>query len=113
MEKKLPIYECSNWHNEFSDQIYPVTIYKIEWINIICEKYPHGCIQISCQDAQQNAYYSTGLLKCYINKKGKYAVWGKHRFYEGYSGALILKSVPYKTIASVKNAAKPYGTIVE
>ena len=75
--------------------------------------YPNGCIQISCHDAQENAYYATKLLKCYVSKKGRYAIWGGHRFYEGYSGGLILRGVPYKSIETIKDAAKPYGTIVE
>lgn len=109
---KLPIYECSNWHNEYTEQKYPVDIYSVKWINFICDKYPDGCIQISCMDAQDNAYYSTGLLKCYVSKKGRYAIWGKHRFYEGYSGALILRGVPRASLECIRDAAKPYGTIV-
>ena len=38
---------------------------------------------------------------------------GKHRFYEGYSGGLILRGVPYKTVDTIKDTAKSYGTIVE
>lgn len=38
---------------------------------------------------------------------------GKHRFYEGYSGALILKGVPYKSLETIRDTAKPYETIVE
>lgn len=110
---KLPIYECTNQYNEFSEQLYPVNISNVKWVNLICDKYPNGCIQISCHDAQENAYYATRLLKCYVSKKGRYAIWGKHRFYEGYSGALILRGVPYKTVDTIKDAAKPYGTIVE
>ncbi|MFR2010772.1 MAG: hypothetical protein ACLS49_04565 [Christensenellales bacterium] len=48
-----------------------------------------------------------------MSKKGRYAIWGKHRFYEGYSGGLILRGVPYKSIETIRDAAKPYGTIVE
>lgn len=66
---KLPVYECTNQYNEFSEQLYPVNISSIRWVNLICEKYPDGCIQISCYDAQENAYYATRLLKCYVNKK--------------------------------------------
>lgn len=110
---KKPIYECSNCYNEFSDQIYPVNIYDVKYVNFISDKYPNGCIQISCHDAQYGGYYLSGLLKCHISKKGRYAIWGKHRFYEGYNGALILRGVPYKSIETVKDAAKPYGTIVE
>lgn len=33
--------------------------------------------------------------------------------HEGYSGGLILRGVPYKTVDTIKDAAKPYGTIVE
>lgn len=110
---KNPIYECSNCYNEFSEQLYPVNISDVKWINLICDKYPNGCIQITCHDAQENAYYATRLLKCYMSKKGRYAIWGKHRFYEGYSGGLILRGVPYKSIETIRDAAKPYGTIVE
>jgi len=110
---KKPIYECSNYYNEFSEQLYPVNISDVKWVNFICDKYPNGCIQISCHDAQENAYYTTRLLKCYVSKKGRYAIWGKHRFYEGYSGGLILRGVPYKSIETIRDAAKPYGTIVE
>lgn len=113
MEKKLPIYECHNQYNEFSEQLYPVNISSVRWVNLICDKYPEGCIQISCHDAQENAYYVTHLLKCYVSKRGRYAIWGKHRFYEGYSGALILRGVPYKSLETIRDAAKPYGTIVE
>ena len=91
---KMPVYECSNCYNEFSEQLYPVNISDVKWINLICDKYPNGCIQITCHDA-------------------KYAIWGKHRFYEGYSGGLILRGVPYKSIETIRDAAKPYGTIVE
>lgn len=35
------------------------------------------------------------------------------RIYEGYSGGLILRGVPYKSIETIRDAAKPYGTIVE
>lgn len=110
---KMPIYECSNWYNEFSEQLYPVNISDVKWVNFICDKYPNGCIQITCHDAQENAYYATRLLKCYVSKKGRYTIWGKHRFYEGYSGGLILRGVPYKSIETMRDAAKPYGTIVE
>lgn len=113
MERKLPIYECHNQHNEFSEQLYPVNISSVRWVNLICDKYPDGCIQISCYDAQENAYYSTKLLKCYVCKKGRYAIWGKHRFYEGYSGALKLRGVPYRSLDTIRDSAKPYGTIVE
>lgn len=110
---EMPVYECSNCYNEFSEQLYPVNISDVKWINLICDKYPNGCIQITCHDAQENAYYATRLLKCYVSKKGRYAIWGKHRFYEGYSGGLILRGVPYKSIETIRDAAKPYGTIVE
>lgn len=40
-------------------------------------------------------------------------VKGTEIFYEGYSGALKLRGVPYKTVDTIKDAAKPYGTIVE
>lgn len=113
MKEKLPIYECHNQYNEFSDQLYPVNISSVRWVNLICDKFPDGCIQISCHDAQVGAHYSTGLLKCYVSKKGRYAIWGNHRFYEGYSGALILKGVPYGVVETIKDAAKPYGTIIE
>lgn len=109
----MPIYECSNCYNEFSEQLYPVKISDVKFVNFICEKYPNGCIQISCYDAQENAYYVTQLLKCYVSKKGRYAIWGKHRFYEGYSGGLILKGVPYKTANAIKDIAELYGTIIK
>ena len=67
----MPVYECSNCYNEFSEQLYPVNISDVKWINLICDKYPNGCIQITCHDAQENAYYATRLLKCYVSKKGK------------------------------------------
>lgn len=107
---KMPIYECSNCYNEFSDQLYPYYICKVEYIDFKMGRYKDGCIQISCKSI--DGYYTTGLLKCYTNKKGRYAIWGKHRFYEGYSGGLILRGVPYKSIETIRNAAKPYGTIV-
>lgn len=44
---KNPIYECSNCYNEFSEQLYPVNISDVKWINLICNKYPNGCIQIT------------------------------------------------------------------
>lgn len=110
---KLPIYKCTNNYNQYSEQVYPIYISCVRWINFVCSKYPNGCIQISCQDAQENAYYATGLLKCYISKKGRYAIWGKHRFYEGYSGKLILTGVPYESIETIREAAKHYGTILK
>lgn len=113
LNKTLPVYECSNQYDEFSGQLYPVNIESVRYVNFISNKYPNGCIQISGKDAQENAYFSTRLLKCYINKKGRYAIWGKHRFYEGYSGALILKGVPEESKESLRDAAKPYWTIVE
>ena len=58
-------------------------------------------------------YNATRLLKCYVSKKGRYAIWGKHRFYEGYSGGLILRGVPYNSIETIRDTAKSYGTIVE
>jgi hypothetical protein len=112
MRKELPIYECSNSYNEFSDQRYPVHISKVEWINFITEKYPNGCMQISCYDAQEGSYYATSLLKCCVDKKGRYAIWGKHKFYEGYKGALILRGVPYGLVETIREFAKPYGTVV-
>ena len=87
--RQLPIYEWSNQYDEYSKQLYPINIESVRYINFRSKQYPNGCIQISGKDAQENAYFST-VLKCYINKKGRYAIWGKHRFYEGYSGALNL-----------------------
>lgn len=111
--KWLPIYECSNQYDEFSKQLYPVNIESVRFVNFTNSQYPNGCILISGKDAQENAYFATRLLKCCINSKGRYAIWGKHRFYEGYSGALILRGVPEKSKGSLRDAAKPYGTVVE
>lgn len=113
LSKKIPIYECSNYYNEFSEQKYPVNISGVKWVNFISDKYPYGCIQISCMDAQDNAHYATKLLKCHVSNKGRYAIWGKHRFYEGYSGALRLRGVPCELLECIRDAAKPYGTVVE
>lgn len=71
---KLPIYECTNQYNEFSEQLYPVNISNVKWVNLICDKYPNGCIQISCHDAQENAYYATRLNEEYEREDGKYLV---------------------------------------
>lgn len=109
---KIPIYECSNKYNEFTNQLYPVNISSVRYVNLVCDKFPNGCIQISCHDANMNAYYSTGLLKCYVSTKGRYAIWGRHRFYEGYNGSLILKGVPYNTRDTISDAARKYGTIL-
>lgn len=111
--KRLPVYECSNQYDGFSKQLYPVDIESVRYINFKSGQYPNGCIQISGKDAQENAYFATRLLKCYINSKGRYAIWGKHRFYEGYSGALVLRGVPEESKESLRAAAKPYGTVVE
>lgn len=35
---KLPIYECSNTYNEFSEQLYPVNISSIRYVDLICNK---------------------------------------------------------------------------
>ena len=111
--EKLPIYKCSNCYNEYSDQLYPVNISFVKWIDFTSNKCPDGLIQIGCHNAQYDEFYVTTPLKCYAGKKGRYAIFGKHRFYEGYSGALILRGVPYKAVNGIRNAAKSYGTIVE
>lgn len=80
-------------------------------VQIVIMNFRSNYIQLIYQ--MLNAYYATRLLKCYVSKKGRYAIWGKHRFYEGYSGGLILRGVPYKSIETIRDAAKPYGTIVE
>lgn len=106
----MPMYECSNCYNEFSEQLYPVNISDVKWVKFICDKYPNGCIQISCHDAQENAYYATRLLKCYVSKKGRYAIWGKHRFYEGYSGCKTIRNDSRIELEKVKwRLYKLYG----
>jgi len=90
--QQIQKYDVSSY-NDYSEQIYPIKVNKVEYVNFISEKYSNGCIQISCQTI--DGYYCTGLLKCYVSKKGKYTIWGKHRIYEGYSGAIKLIGIPY------------------
>ena len=104
-------YEISNWHNEYSEQIYPLNVLSVRYVNFESKKYPNGCIQICCQTV--DGYYCTGLLKCYTSKKGKYTIWGKHRIYVGYSGSLELIGVPLNVVDAVKSCAKQYETIVK
>jgi hypothetical protein len=80
--------------------MYPIQVLKVEYIDFISKKLPDGCIQISCSSI--DGHYSTGLLRCYTSKKGKYAVWGKRRFYVGYNGPVKLIGVPYGIIETVK-----------
>lgn len=57
------IYECSNCYDEFSEQLYPVNISDVKWINFICDKYPNGCIQITCHDAQKKCLLCNKTFK--------------------------------------------------
>lgn len=115
---KLPIYECPNFTSlaSMASQRPPVNIINVKWYesedSYEKERYPDGYIVIFARDAR-NFDYSV-KLKCYISKKGRYAIYGKHRFYEGYSGAIILRNLPpWERYDIVRNAAKQYGTIVE
>ena len=103
-------YEISNWYNGYREQLYPINIISVNYVDFISKKFPSGCIQISCQTV--DGYYCTGLLKCYISQKGKYTIWGKHRIYVGYSGSLELIGVPISVASAVESCAEQYGTIV-
>lgn len=92
-------YEVSNCYNSSSGQLYPIYVEKVEHVNIVTKKYPNGYLQVSCRSI--DGYYSS-MLKCYISKKGKYAIWGKRRIYEGYNGYVRLIGVPTTSIDSVK-----------
>lgn len=85
-------YECSNWHNEYSSQRYPLHIIDVTFTDIISKKTPDGMLYVSVKDV---AGYCSSLLKCYKNAKGeRYCIFGKHRLYEGYSGPVMLIGVP-------------------
>lgn len=104
-------YAISNPWNCYTEQLYPITIYDVEYVDFIAKKFPYGCIQIHCNSV--DGYYSSGLLKCYLSKKGKFTIWGKHRIYVGYQGPLELIGVPFPLRESVNLFAKQYGSIVE
>lgn len=88
-------YHCSNIYNGYSNQIYPIYLSKIEYVDFICEKYPNGCAQISCQTV--DGYWVSSLLKCYISKKGKYVNFGGTRIY------INTKPQPFEIINIPKN----------
>ena len=46
----LPIYKCSNCYNEYSDQLYPVNISFVKWLDFTSKRCPDGLIQIGCHD---------------------------------------------------------------
>lgn len=103
-------YEVTNWNNGYSEQLYPIEIKKVLYVNFISKSYPNGCMQISCMSV--DGYYTTGLLKCYISKKGRYAIWGKHRIYEGYHGPVELIGVPYSLQKAIQSCAEQYGSLI-
>jgi hypothetical protein len=103
-------YEVSNWGNEYSDQKYPLHIDRVAFVDFPSVKYPNGAIQISCKT--EDGYWASGLLKCYISKKGKYAIWGKHRIYEGYRGGVELIGVPFRVKESLRSLADKYGSVI-
>ncbi len=114
---KLPIYECPVFSQYvWSSQRFPVSVIAVQWTE--CEDdydkecYPHGYIMITAHDGRGFDYIVK--LKCYISRKGRYAIWGNHRIYEGYSGAIILRGVPhFDNYDIIRNVAKQYGTIVD
>lgn len=113
---KIPIYECHNQIDYDAIQIIPLYIYQVKYVGFKSHKYPNGCIQIEYADYDDYApYCTTGFLKCYVCGKGKYAIWGRHRFYEGYSGSIILKGLPYSEniINDIRKEAEKYGSIIE
>ncbi len=113
---KIPIYKCHNQIDDSAIQTIPLYIYDVKYVDFKSHKYPNGCIQIEYTDYYDYGLYcSTGFLKCYICGKRKYAIWGKHRFYEGYSGSIILRGLPYSenTINDIRKEAEKYGSIVE
>lgn len=103
-------YKVSNWGNECSEQKYPLRIDKVEFVNFTAAKYPDGAIQISCKT--DDGHWVSGLLKCHLSKKGKYAIWGKHRIYEGYCGSVELVGVPYGIREGLKPLADMYGSVI-
>ena len=111
---RIPVYDCATEKNvKISARVYPVRIDWVRWIDIVCDGYPNGFIQISCYDAGNNRVYATSFLKSYVNRNGRYAVWGQHRFYEGYAGGIILRRVPDEIRSTVEAEAKKYGTLIE
>jgi len=103
-------YEVSNWGNEYSDQKYPLHIDKVEFVDFLSAKYPKGAIQVSCKT--DDGHWVSGFLKCYLSKKGRYAIWGKHRIYEGYRGGVELIGIPYGVQEGLKSLADMYGSII-
>lgn len=109
---KMPIYEfCCSFEGEIA---IPLCICRVEHLPFESSKYPNGFIKISYEDLYEDINF-TGLLKCYISKKGKYAIWGKHRFYEGYEGGIILRGYPHDEpdFKELRRVAESYGSIVE
>lgn len=112
---KMPIFEFQgSFESGVNDPTIPLCVFRVEHIPFESSKYPNGFIQISYSDYLQD-WNSTGLLKCYTSGKGRYTIWGKHRFYEGYEGGIVLRGLPYdKTeMESIRRLAEPYGSIVE
>lgn len=110
---KMPIYECANGESASSRQKYPVFILDVTWVPRICEKAPNGTLQIAFQESGKKTFSVTTLLQCYIGKKGRYTIWGRHRIYEGYTGPVILKNVPDGIRNVIQEDAEKYGTIIE
>lgn len=92
-------YEVTNWHNSHSEQLYPIRVVKVEYVNFVSKKYPNGYLQVSCDSVDG---HHASMLKCYQSKKGRYAIWGKRRIYEGYKGPVRLIGVPSDMLDAVK-----------
>lgn len=114
---KMPIYEFQGssevaWFGK--NPAIPLCILSVKHIPFESSKYPNGFIQIRYDDYAQD-WNTTGLLKCYVTGKGRYAIWGKHRFYEGYEGGIVLRGLPYykSEMNSIRKLAESYGSIVE
>lgn len=105
----VPIYECANSKKDSSRQKYPVFVRDVVWVPRICEKAPNGTLQIYFQEAGKKSFSMTTLLQCYIGKKGRYTIWGKHRFYEGYTGPVVLRNVPEKVKDVIREDAENMG----
>lgn len=111
---KIPIYECHNQVDMEAIQTIPLYVYSVKYIDFKSHKYPDGCIQIEYANYGDDLC-TTKMLKCYISKIGRYTIWGRHRFYEGYSGSIILKGLPYneRIIADIRQESKKYDSVVE
>lgn len=103
-------YEVSNWTNEYCEQMYPINVERVYFVDMVSKKLNNGCLQISCMTT--DGYYSI-VHKCYQSKKGRYTIWGKHRIYEGYSGSIELIGVPLHIKDAIQSCADHYGSIVD